>query len=124
FSPSTRMSRTTKGSPCCAATGSAPRPRTTTMRTAVPARKNCFTRTSATGQPDDIVEKGEAHQEQQQQDADLLADDLHPLGYRAAFRDLNELVDDLPAVQQGNRQQVDDAQADTDDRQEAQEGDH
>src|SRR5262245_5498858 len=57
-------------------------------------------------QPRKIVVERKAHQHEQQHDADLLADRLCPLRQRTALRELGELIDDLPAVEDRDRQQV------------------
>src|SRR6056297_4167505 len=101
-SPSTRMSRTTKLSPCWANAGAVVIARAM-HRTAIPIEKSCFTRTSASRQPDDVVVKGKGHEHQQHDDSDLLTDDLGALRHRAALGDLHDLVNDLPTVQQRDR---------------------
>src|SRR5512143_3217000 len=53
-------------------------------------------------QPRQVVVEGEAHQHQQQQQADLLAHGLGALGERAALGEFRELIDDLAAVEDGD----------------------
>ena len=64
-----------------------------------------------------IVIKCEAHQQEQRKYANLLPDNLRPIGQRAAFHPFRNLVHDLPAIQDRNRQQVEDAQTDADENQ-------
>jgi hypothetical protein len=58
----------------------------------------------------DVVEKRDTHQEDEKRDANLLAEDLCPFGQRAAFQPFHQLKDDLPAIQNGNGQQVENPQ--------------
>src|ERR1035437_73290 len=66
----------------------------------------------------DVVIKGKCHQHQQQSQSDLLADFHHPLGERTAFDNLDNIIQQMPAIQYRNGQQIEHAKADADQRQE------
>ena len=69
----------------------------------------------------DIVVKGKTHQKYEREYSELLSDDLRAFGQRAAFDQLNRLVDNLAAIKNRHRQQVQHAQADADQSQKSQE---
>src|SRR3981081_4946371 len=53
-----------------------------------------------------IVVERDTHQDDEQGDANLLSQSLGPLRQRAALQPLHQLEDDLSAIQDRNRQQV------------------
>src|SRR5687767_6159739 len=97
-SPSIRMSPTVNSPPAvCAKTAG-------TARRAGNAASS-FRRIGGGGsteQAREVVVEGEAHQHQEQHQADLLTDGVRPLGQRAALGEFSELEDDLPAVEDRN----------------------
>ena len=70
-----------------------------------------------------VVVEGEHHHDQQQREADALAELHRALGDRAALDDFDRVIHQVPAVEQRNRQQVEHAQADADEGEEAEVGD-
>ena len=58
----------------------------------------------------DVVEQCDTHQQDEQRNTDLLSERLRPLGQRAALQPLDELKDDLPAVENRDGQQVEKSQ--------------
>src|SRR5882762_5327021 len=68
-----------------------------------------------------IVVERDTHQDDEQGDANLLSQSLGPLRQRAALQPLHQLEDDLSAIQDRNRQQVEEPQRQGDEHQEAEE---
>src|SRR6185437_16925554 len=70
------------------------------------------------------VEERYPHEEDQQRYPHLLSERLRPIRHGAALHPLDELEDDLAAVEDGDRQQVEESQGQRDQHQEAQERAH
>src|ERR1700730_204163 len=68
-----------------------------------------------------IVVERDTHQDDEQGDAKLLSQSLGPLRQRAALQPLHQLEDDLSAIQDRNRQQVEEPQRQGNGHQEAEE---
>src|SRR5262245_55896497 len=109
--PSTRMSLMTKGSKACA--GVAWR-----VMSSAAARSQCMK--SAADQAVDVVVESKSHQREQQRHTDVLTDLDGPVRNRATFENLEHIVHQVPAIQQRDRQQIEHAEADADQRQEQQ----
>src|SRR3954462_3100941 len=58
----------------------------------------------------DVVEQCDAHQQDEQRNTNLLSERLCPLRKRASFQPFNELKDDLPTVEDRDGQQVEEAE--------------
>src|SRR3569833_494905 len=86
-----------------------------------PGSPDVYATSNSTELARDVVEKRHAHQENEQGYADLLAEDLRPLRKRTALEPLDGLKDDLPAVENGNGQHVQEPQRQRDDDQVLQE---
>src|SRR5688500_10671878 len=115
-SPSMRMSPTVNSPPAvCAKTAG------TAKRAGNAASSFRRIGDGSTEQTREVVVEGEAHQYQEQHQADLLADGLRTLGQRAALGEFRELEDDLPAVEDRNREQIQHEQAHAHYRQERKE---
>src|SRR6266496_673947 len=106
--PSTRISLTTKGSNAHAGPVS-------TSRSA--ARSAFFTDGSLTReQAVEVVVDGERHQEEEQREAQALAQFHRSLRNRAALENLDDIIEQVSPIQYGNRKQVEHTQADADQR--------
>src|SRR5258708_26663518 len=66
-----------------------------------------------------VVVERDTHQEDEQRDAQLLPERLSALGQRASRQPLDDLKQDLPPVEDRDRQQVEEAQRQGDQHQEA-----
>src|SRR6266581_8163483 len=103
--PSTRMSRTTKGWNAHAG------PVSTSRKSA--ARSAFFTDGSLTReQAVEVVVDGERHQEEEQREAQALAQFHRSLRNRAALENLDDIIEQVSPIQYGNRKQVEHTQAD------------
>src|SRR3984893_17973420 len=71
-----------------------------------------------------IVVERDTHQDDEQGDANLLSHSLGPLRQTAALQPLHQLEDDLSAIQDRNRQQVEEPQRERNEHQEAEERRH
>src|SRR5206468_5953624 len=74
---------------------------------------------SAGQQAIEVVVESEGHHDQKQRKTDTLPELHRALGNRPAFDDLDRIVHQVPAVEQRNRQQVQHAKADADEREES-----
>src|SRR6185437_7856408 len=70
----------------------------------------------------DVGKQCNAHEQEQQGETDLLADQLEALGQRTAFEPFNGLKHDLTAVEDRNGQQIHEAERKAQQHQELQEG--
>src|SRR5450631_1023562 len=75
---------------------------------------------TSTELPRDVVVEGDAHEQHNQHDTDLLTGDLRALGQRTAFQPLDGLYDDLTTIENRDGQQVHEPQGQTDHDQEPQ----
>src|ERR1700682_4747856 len=78
---------------------------------------------SAGEQSIDVVVEREERESEQECQAESLSDLHGPLGDGTSLRDFGEIIHQVPSVQQGNRQQVEHAEADAHEREEAEVGD-
>src|SRR4029077_16285981 len=69
----------------------------------------------------DVVEEGHTHQQDEQRDAHLLTEGLRPIRSRAALEPLGQLKHDLSAVEDRDGQQIQEAERQRDEHEEAQE---
>src|SRR5690606_12808319 len=72
--------------------------------------------TSAHQVVDDVVVERQAHQGGNQGQADVLADRHRALAHRAALDQLDKVIQQVTAVQDGDRKQVEDAKAEREQR--------
>src|SRR5260221_6787457 len=126
--PATWMSRTVKGSNAKAATGSANDTEASAGASVNSARKCKVVRRAwrfavraharsagrRSEQSGKIIEECEGHQYGERRNADALADLECVVGDGTAFDDFGEIIQQMPTIQQRNRQQVEHAQADAD----------
>src|ERR671911_87097 len=69
----------------------------------------------------DVVEQRDAHEQHQKRKTDLLAEHLRPLGERGAFEPFGQLKHDLPAVENRDREKVQEAETQRDQYQKTEE---
>src|SRR5688500_8573826 len=70
----------------------------------------------------DVVEQRDAHEQYQKCNPDLLTEELSTLGERIAFEPFDQLEYDLPAVENRDRQQVQEPKTQRNQHQEAEKG--
>src|SRR2546421_4136046 len=113
--PSTRMSRTVKGLNDCAETWTLAASRHTAKTAAIPLR------IISTGEYSVyVVVEREGHHHQQQREPHALAELHRALGHRLALDDFDRIIHQVPAIEQRDRQQIQHAEADADEREESQ----
>src|SRR5438105_7571918 len=114
--PSMRMSRMVKGSNAWAdrASSIANRAARNAARNSLVIERRLLSRELAV----DVVVERKDHQEQEHGEAESLAQLHHALRYGAALHNLDDVVQQVPPVQQRNGQQIQHAQADADEREE------
>src|ERR1700733_2911087 len=125
--PSMWISRTTNSPSalCCPTTSNGAASHASAARSARHfARRVRLIKDASTELSREIVEQRNAHQQDQQRHAQLLADGLETFGQRATLEPFDGLEDDLTAVEDWNRQQIHESERQTDDDQEAEERRH
>src|SRR5258706_2623858 len=118
--PSTRMSRTVNGlkdgaEADCAEAWTLAASRHTAKTAAIPLRI-----ISAGEYSVQIVVERKGHHDQQQREAHALPELHRALGYGLALDDFDRIIHQVPAVEQRDRQQVQHAEADADEREKSQ----
>src|SRR3954471_17803834 len=97
---------------CAAAAAAASRHAASTAR-AIPERS-----ISAAQETIEVVVEGESHHDQQQRKTHALPELHRALGHGPAFYKFDRIVHEMPAIEQRDRQQVEHAQTDADERKE------
>src|SRR5690606_1824123 len=132
--PSTRMSATVNGSKFWAWTGAARAAASARLRRRRRAIGRVIinpwvfaggtlpaVRVGSGTEPEYVVVEGQPHQPGQQDQTDILPCRQRTVADRTAFDQLDKVIQQVPAIQYRDRQQVHDAQAEREDRQEIEE---
>src|SRR3954468_24550839 len=99
--PSTRMSRMTKGSKASAGRDAVSAHAIARRR---PENRGRFKLDSAREQAIDVVVESEKRECQQQRETESLPDFHRPVGYRAALHDFGKIIHQVPPIEERNRQ--------------------
>src|SRR5512141_3139015 len=120
------MSRTTNGSKACAIGGASSANSATTRvasgcnrRARAPATFRAaggMARRRCSEQTGEVIEKRQRHHDSEHGHADSLADLEGAVGNGTALDEFREIIQQMPAIQQRNRQQVEHAETDADQR--------